>query len=225
MTDERNNMEFDDIEAMLTPKCEFHASERVKREVVGRARESLTPRRLRFVPWLVAACVAGVVMIFLTPPKHTVEEKREIAKAEMVDAKSVSLCEELPADELAEKPETQKTVATLKAKPKTYGCVEAEPTAEVPVESVPVVTNAENTSLVACSNVENTKVVREAETPVTRPEKLRYTPEEIEQMKQQAREAYMKWLQLEMEIIANDSRSLTQEIEKAINSENKNKKI
>ena len=40
----------------------------------------------------------------------------------------------------------------------------------------------------------------ERDIPITRPENYRYTPEEIELLKKQANEAYVKWVQLELEI-------------------------
>ena len=40
----------------------------------------------------------------------------------------------------------------------------------------------------------------ERDIPITRPENYRYTPEEIELLKKQANDAYVKWVQLELEI-------------------------
>lgn len=43
-------------------------------------------------------------------------------------------------------------------------------------------------------------VLTECNLPITRPENYRYTPEEIALLKKQANEAYIKWMQLELEI-------------------------
>ena len=43
-------------------------------------------------------------------------------------------------------------------------------------------------------------VLTERDIPITRPENYRYTPEEIALLKKQADEAYVKWVQLELEI-------------------------
>ena len=43
-------------------------------------------------------------------------------------------------------------------------------------------------------------VLTESDLPITRPENYRYTPEEIALMKKQANEAYIKWVELELEI-------------------------
>ena len=44
-------------------------------------------------------------------------------------------------------------------------------------------------------------VLTERDIPISRPENYRYTPEELALMRQQANEAYVKWMELEMEII------------------------
>jgi hypothetical protein len=45
-----------------------------------------------------------------------------------------------------------------------------------------------------------TKMLTERDIPITRPENYKYTPEEIALMKRQANEAYLKWVELELEI-------------------------
>ena len=45
-----------------------------------------------------------------------------------------------------------------------------------------------------------TEVLTERDIPIPRPENYKYTPEEIALMKKQAREAYLKWVELELEI-------------------------
>ena len=43
-------------------------------------------------------------------------------------------------------------------------------------------------------------MLTERDIPITRPENYRYTPEEIALLKKQADDAYVKWVQLELEI-------------------------
>ena len=43
-------------------------------------------------------------------------------------------------------------------------------------------------------------VLTERDIPISRPENYRYTPEELALMRRQANEAYVKWMELEMEI-------------------------
>ena len=45
-----------------------------------------------------------------------------------------------------------------------------------------------------------TTTLSERDIPITRPENYQYTPEEIALMKKQANEAYLKWVELELEI-------------------------
>ena len=43
-------------------------------------------------------------------------------------------------------------------------------------------------------------MLTERDIPITRPENYEYTPEEIALMKKQARETYLKWVELELRI-------------------------
>lgn len=66
------DIELQDIEQMLGPKCEFRASESLKDEVMNKARLAAKPRRtIRLWPWAVAACAVGVIALFLLPPQAT----------------------------------------------------------------------------------------------------------------------------------------------------------
>ena len=51
----------------------------------------------------------------------------------------------------------------------------------------------------------------ERDIPITRPENYRYTPEEIELLKKQANEAYVKWVQLELEIAKYNLEQMAQQ--------------
>lgn len=65
-----NDKGFEDIEQLLQPQCDFHASSQTKKEVMEKARKSMTIyRSLRIFPWICAACVAGIIAIVLQPPK------------------------------------------------------------------------------------------------------------------------------------------------------------
>ena len=44
-------------------------------------------------------------------------------------------------------------------------------------------------------------MLTERDIPISRPENYHYTPEEIALMRRQANEAYVKWMELEMEIM------------------------
>ena len=44
-------------------------------------------------------------------------------------------------------------------------------------------------------------VLTERDIPISRPENYHYTPEELALMRRQANEAYLKWMELELEIM------------------------
>lgn len=70
--------EFEDIEQLLKPQCEFKASDTLKQEVLEKAREEIHPRRIfKMWPWLAAACVAGFIIMLLMPPRTTTENPAE----------------------------------------------------------------------------------------------------------------------------------------------------
>ena len=50
----------------------------------------------------------------------------------------------------------------------------------------------------------------ERDIPITRPENYKYTPEELAQLKKQAAEAYLKWVELELEISKNNLQQTAQ---------------
>ena len=53
-----------------------------------------------------------------------------------------------------------------------------------------------------CAQVKTQQVVlTERDIPISRPENYRYTPEELALMRRQANEAYVKWMELELEIM------------------------
>ena len=54
-------------------------------------------------------------------------------------------------------------------------------------------------------------VLTERDIPITRPENYRYTPEEIALLKKQANEAYIKWVQLELEIAKYNLEQMAQQ--------------
>ena len=107
------DLELQDIEQMLASKCEFHASESLKAEVLDKARLAAKPRRtVRLWPWVAAACVAGVIALFLLPPQAT--ETNEIGSKPLtakVEEKPVQkqIKEEQPVVAEVAEPETSKT--------------------------------------------------------------------------------------------------------------------
>ena len=89
--------EFEDIEQLLKPQCEFKASETLKQEVMQKAREEVSPRRtVRLWPWLAAACVVGFMMMLFMPPKSATDGEQPVAKIETAKAPEPKQAETTP---------------------------------------------------------------------------------------------------------------------------------
>ena len=93
--------EFEDIEQLLKPQCEFKASETLKQEVMQKAREEIHPRRIvKMWPWLAAACVVGFIMMLLMPPKSATDGEQPVAKVETTKPAETKQAEPAPEPKL-----------------------------------------------------------------------------------------------------------------------------
>ena len=78
--------EFEDIEQLLKPQCEFKASDTLKQEVMEKARQEAKPRRIvRMWPWLAAACVAGFMLLLFASPETQNDEALQAPKTKDYD--------------------------------------------------------------------------------------------------------------------------------------------
>ena len=152
-------------------------------------------------PWIAAACVAGFMMVYLTPPKDTTmgtDTNQEVAvKAEPKQAKpQQDVQQEIILPEAPVKEAPKQIAQSTPAKPKKQQTpVVAEP--QIAQETAPTETLKAETPAIAQAA---TTTLTERDVPITRPENLKYTPEEMALMKKQANEAYLKWVELELEI-------------------------
>ena len=162
-------------------------------------------------PWIAAACVAGFMMVYLTPPKDTTmgtDTNQEVAvKAESKQAKpQQDVQQEIILPEAPAKEAPKQIAQSTPAKPKKQQTpVVAEP--QIAQETVPAETVSIETLKAETMKAETpaiaqaaTTTLTERDVPITRPENLKYTPEEMALMKKQANEAYLKWVELELEI-------------------------
>ena len=179
------------------------------------AKEEKKPRRIVW-PWIAAACAAGVLMIWLTPPKVTPEdvvakqkpkvEQQTLSPALPSNGKEVVSPEAFKVEESAiAKAETEKASRrTTPRQEKTENAQMTPPSqAEEPATDLLAVQETEvSTPLPSGEGQGGGSVVTltERDIPITRPENYKYTPEEIALLKQQANEAYLKWVELELEI-------------------------
>ena len=196
------------------PQMPSDLNERLMKRVVN---EEKKPRRIIW-PWIAAACVAGVMMIWLTPPKDVASSPAPLAEERgVVTLENQKVEEPLMAKVEPEVPKPTPTpVKAKKAKAKTTiaKCDTAllaqdTPATQTPVEEVPVTPTADEARkdlAVAETTMsqEQSVTLTERDIPMTRPENYKYTPEELALMKKQAYEAYLKWAKLELEIIKHN---------------------
>ena len=185
------------------PQMPADLNERLMQRVA--AQKEKKPRRIIW-PWVAAACVAGVLMIWLTPPKEAptdvvAENKSKVEQPVKVDEPKAKEAEP-EAPQLEETPIQVEKVKMPMSVPKHETKLLAQETPKVESPETPTAEEA-HTDLAV---VETTKpepepvMLTERDIPVTRPENYRYTPEELALMKKQANEAYLKWVELELEI-------------------------
>ena len=209
----RNALEMDEAER---PQMPADLNERLMQRM---AKEDKQPRRIVW-PWIAAACVAGIMVIWLMPPKdfsadvvaeNTVIEqpinsnKVEETSVEKVETSVEKVETETPApiDSLVKVKKIK--VKTTIAKSDAALLAQETPTAQTPAAettTMPAVEEPPKELAVAETVKPQEKVVTlsERDIPITRPENYKYTPEELALMKKQANEAYLKWAQLELEI-------------------------
>jgi hypothetical protein len=158
------------------------------------------PVKRRIVwPWIAAASVAGVMIVWLMPPKDTPKDVVADIQPE-VETPIINNKVEMPKVEDA--PIAVPTIkAVKKARKKEKPLLAKETKVEEPAAK-PAIDEAPNDLAKAeTANPQEKKVtLTERDIPITRPENYKYTPEEIALMKKQANEAYLKWAQLELEI-------------------------
>ena len=200
----------------VRPQMPADLNERLMQRVA--AQQEKKPRRIVW-PWIAAACAAGVLMIWLTPPKVTetdvvAKQQPKVEKQtpssilpqngeEEVSSEAPQLVEETT---IAVKPvkvsSAKSTINKLMAQETSV----AEPTAATTAEE------AHQDLAVAETAKPQPEMVTltERDIPITRPENFRYTPEELALMKKQANEAYLKWVELELEIAKFDLENTAQ---------------
>ena len=190
------------------PQMPSNLNERLMQRVAG---EQKKPRRIIW-PWIAAACVAGVMMIWLTPPKEqmptvamqtpsqqTPSPTLPLNGKEEVSAE-VSKVEE-PVVAKVEKKEVPQRTPRAKKVQDTQKTLTPQ-AADVCNDLAAVQEQEVSTPLPSGEGQKGGAVVTltEHDIPITRPETYKYTPEELALMRKQANEAYLKWVQLELEI-------------------------
>ena len=170
------------------------------------------PRRQRRVwPWIAAACVAAILVVYLTPPKFWQGGGADYTA--QTDVRGQCPGRDLPGS----RPLTSAADSQKPHQPVAPVAPAAHPKAKklrrnpvvVPDKLMAAQTAPDSAQpvLVAAAAPQpaaKMKVITERDIPITRPENYQHTPEEIALLKKQAAEAYLKWVELELEISRNN---------------------
>ena len=177
--------------------------------------KSHATRTRKLWPWIAAACAAGVIAIFLTPPKATPEVNKETTVAVNVEQPKESLDSESQKSEIPmSEPQTASPHKLIKQKGNPVPVKSAKQQYK-PVTTdnllAQEITPAEQTKTEKVSTEEPTVTLTESDIPITRPENYKHTPEELALLRKQADEAYLKWVELELEISKNNLQQTAQQ--------------
>lgn len=184
------------------------------------------PRRQRRVwPWIAAACVAAILVVYLTPPKfwqgggadytaqtdvrgqcsgsdlpgtRPLTSAADSLKPQQPDVRGLDPGRSLPGTcPLTSRPAQLATAADSAADL-------APDSADLPQTSLISDAQPVLVAEAAPQPAAKMKVITERDIPITRPENYQHTPEELALLKKQAAEAYLKWVELELEISRNN---------------------
>ena len=180
----------------------------MKRVEEERAKVIAKKRRTRVLwPLVAAACVAALIAVFLTPPKGT--ERPSTQPSSMMGREKTmpgTGVAQVETPQIVPTPSEEKVVEQPKVKRPVVKPTQPLLAQEKPVEKdmateeATTEPTAENTATEPPHTEMATVTLTERDIPITRPENYHYTPEEIALLKKQANEAYLKWVELELEI-------------------------
>ena len=176
------------------PRIPADLNERLMQRVVN---EKKKPRRIIW-PWIAAACVAGVMMVLLMPPKEQAPTVAQQTPSSALPMKEVVSPEALKVEEpvvaKVEKKKVSHRTPTIQAAKHTPHV--AEPTTDLAAVQEKEVTVPSSKEQGGGSVV----TLTERDIPITRPENLIDTPEELALLERQTNEAFLERVKLELEI-------------------------
>lgn len=192
-------------EEMARPSMPTDINERIMRRMEQETVRKKGQKRLRKLwPWLAAACVAAFILVYTVPPEKEVTESRstaEITEAETPKRLSTEMCS---TEKRSTESRTKEMIAM--AKPEKVITVKQKAHKVVTAKRDTISEKKEEDKVCDLAMAEKAeesqkpRTISESDLPITRPENLRYTHEEIALMKRLANEAYIKWVKLELEI-------------------------
>ena len=192
-------------EEMARPSMPTDINERIMRRMEQETVRKKGQKRLRKLwPRIAAACVAAFILVYTAPPEKEVTESRstaEITEAETPKRLSTEMCS---TEKRSTESRTKEMIAM--AKPEKVITVKQKAHKVVTAKRDTISEKKEEDKVCDLAMAEKAeesqkpRTISESDLPITRPENLRYTPEEIALMKRLANEAYIKWVKLELEI-------------------------
>ena len=216
------------LEEAELPQMPRDLNARVMQRVARQPRKATVHR---LWPWVAAACAAAFIAVNVTPPKDAVapQDKGQVAEKVEKDHRDGSddpIFEENgitqnrtsnPQTQIAEVRTVKKAAVKLrKQQPET---AEIEPKVDHGDSSPDPSLNSDHENrphdLQQLAQTTTPKVKKQTLTehdiPISRPENYKYTPEELAQLRKQADEAYLKWVELELEISKNNLQQTAQQ--------------
>lgn len=192
-------------EEMARPSMPTDINERIMRRMEQEMVRKKGQKRLRKLwPWLAAACVVAFILVYTAPPEKEVTESRSTAEITEADTPKRLSTEMCSTEKRSTESRTKEMIAM--AKPEKVITVKQKAHKVVTAKRDTISEKKEEDKVCDLAMAEKAeesqkpRTISESDLPITRPENLRYTPEEIALMKRLANEAYIKWVKLELEI-------------------------
>ena len=184
---------------------DFMASmkQRMEADVHEDQKPAPTIRRWRWMA--AAACLLFIIGIgFTLWPKHEAQtiQPQVAQKIEQPQTEQPKAIEPQVVEPEAIEPETVQEPQAEPAKVRTQPLVtKAEPKTELAkAETTTEPTEEIIVDTPPAPETDMAQTLTERDIPITRPENYKYTPEELALLKKQANAAYLKWVELELEI-------------------------
>ena len=186
----------------------------------------------RLWPWVAAACVAAIMVVLLMPPRESPDTVEQLPTAKLDAQPLPSLVGERPGVGSVTSTPPQTEIRTPPPTPPLQGRGAAAHTTAQQARGAAMRSKAQSQSMsdtlvtpttetgeadVAVVETpptlqqEKPKTLTDSDIPITRPENYKYTTEEIALMKKQAAEAYLKWVELELEIAKHNMEQTAQQ--------------
>ena len=186
----------------------------------------------RLWSWVAAACVAAIMVVLLMPPRESPDTIEQLPTAKLDAQPLPSLVGEGPGVGSVTSTPPQTEILTPPPTPPLQGRGAAAHTTAQQARGAAMRSKAQSQSMsdtlvtpttetgeadVAVVETPPTlqqakpKTLTDSDIPITRPENYKYTPEEIALMKKQAAEAYLKWVELELEIAKHNMEQTAQQ--------------